>query len=319
MEKTAPILRIEKIPLQDGVGLRTVVFFKGCPLRCAWCSTPESQDPCLERYYQRRKCTWCMRCVKACPSGALAASTNGDEIIWDKERCTRCFRCVAVCRAQATRIYGSQMTVKQIMQNILRDEIFYFHSGGGVTLSGGDVLCYPEFARDLLAECKDSAIHTSAELTMYGDYDRVKMVMENLDAALIDVKHMNPAQHEKWTGRDNRSILENIQRASEDFKNIAFHMRVPLIQGVNNSEENIRQTAGFCASIPNCRMLEFLPYHRLGQETYRYLSREYSMKELPTMEYQQAWDSMSCLIKEKWPFQIKILGGVVDPKNRLQP
>lgn len=305
---TAPILRIEKISLQDGAGLRTVVFFKGCPLRCAWCSTPESQDPCQERYYQKSKCTLCGHCVQACPSGALTVSPDGDGVLWDAGKCTRCFRCAAACPAKATRIYGESMTVGQIMRHIHRDEIFYFHSGGGVTLSGGDVLCYPEFARDLLAECRESAIHTSAELTMHAPYERIAMIYPLLNTALIDLKHMDAAQHEKWTGKSNESILENIRRAALDFPSVRIHVRVPLIWGVNDSEDNVRRTAEFCASLPHCETLEFLPYHRLGQATYQYLSREYELGDLPTMSVREAAEKTACLSGRAWPFEILISG-----------
>ena len=311
MEKTAPILRIEKISLQDGAGLRTVVFFKGCPLRCVWCSTPESQDPRPERYYQPAKCTRCMRCVQACPAGALSPSADGSAIVWEKERCIRCFRCAAVCPAKATRVYGEEMTVRQVMKHILRDEVFYFHSGGGVTLSGGDVLCYPEFSQELLAECRESAIHTSAELTMYGDYRRIAMLFPYLDTAMIDLKLMDSGLHQQWTEKGNEGILANICRAAEEFPNVPMHFRVPLIPGVNDSEDNLLRTAEFCASIPPCDTLEFLPYHKLGLETYHYLSRAYTLGSLPTMEYPQAYDRIACLLGKAWPFRIKISGEAV--------
>lgn len=308
MERSATILRIEKISPHDGAGLRTVVFFKGCPLGCAWCSTPESQDVLPERYYQQEKCTLCRRCVQACPSQALSIPAGGKMVVWDRKKCSRCFQCVTACPAQATQIYGINMTVKDIMRHIHRDEVFYFHSGGGVTLSGGDVLCYPEFAKDLLAECKESAIHTAAELTMYGDYKRIAMLFPLLDAALIDLKLMNTKQHWQWVEQDNDGILANIRRASAEFGTVPMHMRVPLIAGINDGEENLTQTAAFCAQLPSCKTLEFLPYHRLGQETYRYLSRTYSLRSLQTMTPQEARNKIACLTRQGWPFQIKISG-----------
>ena len=312
MERKAPVLRIEKISTQDGFGLRTVVFFKGCPLRCKWCSTPESQYTLKERYYQSVKCNLCLQCIHACPAEALSLSADGERVLWNADKCKRCFQCAAVCPTGATRVYGRDMTVAEIMKHIRRDEIFYFHSGGGVTLSGGDVLCYPDFCAALLAECRDLAINTTAELTMYGPYERIAKIMPHLDFALIDLKMIDSDQHEKWTGKRNEGILENICRASAEFTHIPFHFRVPLVWGVNDSEENIRQTAEFCSTIPNCTELEFLPYHRLGQETYRYLSREYELSELPTMTQEDALRKIMCLTGCKWPFRIKIAGAAVE-------
>ena len=311
MERSAPILRIEKISLDDGPGLRTVVFFKGCPLRCAWCSTPESMNALKERYYQKEKCALCGRCVQSCPSQALSVQEEGDGLVWDGSKCKGCFRCVDVCPAGATGIYGVDMTVKQVMKHILKDELFFYHSGGGVTLSGGSVLCHPEFAVDLLMECKHSAINTSAELDMYGDYAKIAMLFPRLDSAFIDIKMMDAEMHKKWTGRGNESILSNIRMAAAEFPGVPIHARLPLIWGINDSADNLIKTAEFCASLSNCVSLEFLPYHRLGQQTYRYLGREYELNGLATMEYQEALSRVSCLIEKEWPFKIKISGKTV--------
>lgn len=305
MEQTAPILRIEKISLQDGSGLRTVVFFKGCPLHCAWCSTPESHSATPERAYQANKCTLCGRCVQACPSGALSFSPDKG-LSWDSGKCTQCLRCAAACPTGATKVYGEYQTVAQVMRHIHRDEVFYFHSGGGVTLSGGDVLCYPDFAHALLTECKESLINTAAELTMYGDYDRIRQVYPLLNTALIDLKCMDSALHQKWTGQPNDGILQNIHRAAHEFPDVDIHIRVPLIWGVNDDPASIRQTAEFSASLPHCTALEFLPYHRLGQQTYAYLDRPYPLADLPTMTLPEARDKVACLSGRDWPFPVLI-------------
>lgn len=311
MELTAPILRIEKVSLQDGPGLRTVIFFKGCPLRCAWCSTPESQSAYQERYYQRDKCTLCTQCVTACPQRALALSSSG-EIVCDNTVCTNCLQCAGICPTQATKIYGTFMTVKQVMRFIHRDELFYFHSGGGVTLSGGDVLCYPDFARELLSACKQSAINTTAELDMYGEYNRVSTIFPYLDSAFVDIKLMDSNLHKRWTNQGNETILNNTQKAAHEFPHIPIHIRVPLIQGVNDSQENLLKTSNFCAELPSCKSLEFLPYHRLGLHTYDYLGRDYPLRALPPMEYEQAMQKVDFLTKSKWPFRLKISGYEVD-------
>ena len=312
MERSAPILRIEKISLDDGPGLRTVVFFKGCPLRCAWCSTPESMSAFKERYYQTEKCALCARCVQACPSQALSVPAGGDRLVWDRTKCKSCFRCANVCPARATGVYGIDMTVKEVMRHILKDELFFYHSGGGVTLSGGSVMCHPEFAGELLTECKHSAINTSAELDMYGDYAKIAMLFPLLDSAFVDLKMMDAEMHRKWTGKENEPILSNIRMAAAEFGNVPIHARVPLIWGINDSADNLQKAAEFCASLSNCISLEFLPYHRLGRQTYQYLSREYMLSDLPTMEFQEAQTRISCLIGKKWPFTIKISGKTVE-------
>ena len=146
---TATILRIEHTSISDGEGMRTVVFFKGCPLRCAWCSTPESHLRNREVYYKKERCTGCRRCMSVCPQGALSVSPSG-AMLRDHEKCTNCFACAEACLYGAMRIYGKEMTVEQVMKEIEKDQVFYFHSGGGVTLSGGDVLMQADFAEELL-------------------------------------------------------------------------------------------------------------------------------------------------------------------------
>lgn len=308
MERTATILRIEKISVNDGYGLRTVVFFKGCPLRCAWCSTPESQRFEPEVYYQRQKCVQCGRCVSACPAGALSLDGASGAVVRDTRRCKQCLACVNVCLPGAQNVYGKQMTVKDVMRQIQRDEVFFFHSGGGVTLSGGDVLCQAEFARDLLRECKESGIHTMAELDLFGDYERVAMLLPYLDAFFVDLKLMDPVQHKKWTGVDNATILANLRRSADACKKNAIHVRVPLIWGINDSWENLTATAAFCQTLPNCAELEFLPYHRLGQVTYEYLSRDFTLSSLPTMTVEDAMEKVSFLKEENPSLPIKVSG-----------
>lgn len=313
MGKNAQILRIEKISPNDGMGLRTVVFFKGCPLRCRWCSTPESQKMHTELYHQADRCVLCKRCIDACPEGALSIKKEdgADRVVQDPEKCSVCLKCVDVCPQGALGSYGKEMSVEQVMKIICRDEVFYHHSGGGVTLSGGDVLRQADLAREILIACQDSAIHTMAELDMYGDYSAVEKILPYLDAFYVDIKCMDGRIHKEWTGVDNDSILENTRRAARACKTGALHIRVPLIPGVNDSRKNIMETAGFCRSLEDCAELEFLPYHRLGQSTYGYLGRDYLLKDIPAMTFDEAYERTAFLKKMDLPFPVRISGKLI--------
>lgn len=205
-------------------------------------------------------------------------------------------------------VYGKTMTVEQVMREIRKDSLFYFYSGGGVTLSGGDILLQAGFAGGILRECRDDCIHTTAELDMFGGYENVRAVMEFLGACFVDVKLMDPTEHRRWTGVDNASILANTLRASGDFPRTPMTVRVPLVPGVNDSRANIEATADFCAKLKSCVTLEFLPYHRLGDSAYRYLARDYECAHLPPMTHEQARQRVDFLTERNSSFAIMISG-----------
>lgn len=300
------VLRIEKISPNDGSGLRTVVFLKGCPLRCQWCSTPESQSVKPELYYKQAKCIHCGRCITKCPQHALSVSEDRRAVVRDRNRCIQCFRCAGVCLTEATGVYGKSMTVQEVMEEIRKETLFYFFSGGGVTLSGGDVLLQAEFAAEILRNCREECIDTTAELDMFGSYDNVRMVFEYLDSVHVDVKVMDSEIHKNWTGVGNETILENIRRASEEFPDKPMCVRVPLIPEISDTEENIRCTVEFCRKLPSCRELEFLPYHRLGSATYEYLGRPYGLQELEPMSAEAAEKKLCMIDRTSLPFAVKV-------------
>ena len=308
MSETAQILRIEKISPNDGTGLRTVVFFKGCPMRCLWCSTPESQKKSLELCCNTTRCSACGKCIFNCPREALSLGQTSGRILLDKEKCDSCFKCVSACPSRGLGVYGREMTVAEVMKQIVRDEIFYHHSGGGVTLSGGDVLCQPEFALSLLAACKDSGIHTMAELNMFGDFANIALLLPYLDELYVDIKLMDPELHKKWTGVDNATILENTRRASAVCPPNAVRIRTPLILGMNDDRKNIVSTANYCKSLASCGELEFLPYHRLGQAAHEYTWRDYPLKDMQPMSPTVARAKVAFLHNMNLPFPIKVSG-----------
>lgn len=308
MDTIGTILRIEKISPHDGQGLRTVIFFKGCPMQCAWCSTPESQLMPPQLFYKKSKCRLCGRCIEACLQGALTLADNRQQILRDQKRCINCFACVAACHFQAVGIYGQTMTVAEVMKHIRKDEMFYYYSDGGVTLSGGDILCQAGFAQKILRACQRECINTSAELAMYGSYDDIAMVLEYLDSYHVDIKLMNDRKHKEWTGVSNTVILDNILHSSEQYPKKPLYVRVPLIPGINDSKENIEATVAFCTKLKNCQSLEFLPYHSLGSSTYEYIGRPYRCKDIPSMTFEEAYNRVADLPTVKLPFAVKISG-----------
>lgn len=302
------VLRIEKISPNDGQGLRTVVFLKGCPLRCAWCSTPESQCAQPDLFYKAAKCWHCARCIRECPAGALSVGEDRKTVVRDRSKCIDCHHCAEVCPSHAMGLYGEMMTVEQVMKEIRKESLFYFFSGGGVTLSGGDVLLQTDFACEILRACREECIHTMAELDMFGPYEKARKVIALLDAYYTDIKLMDSEEHRRWTGQSNETILENIRRASCEFPEKPLHVRVPLIYGVNDTRENLLSTAEFCRTLPSCVSLEFLPFHQLGSATYGYLDRVYAMKDMHRMEPDDAREQVRFLTDMNFPFAISVAG-----------
>lgn len=276
------VLRIEKTSIHDGTGLRTVVFLKGCPLRCLWCSTPESQSALPQKGYARDRCTLCGTCIDVCPRKALSFSEDGTRIVTDPQKCSACFECARRCPSRAMKAYGSLMSVAEVVREIAKDEIFYFHSGGGVTISGGEPLEQADFVKQILLECRDRGIHRAVETSFFGPWEKIESLLPLLNLVHTDLKHPDPVQHRKLTGVDNRLILENIRKADASPYRFDLVIRTPLIPGINDSEEALSASAAFAKGLKKLKEVEFLAYHRLGLETYRNLGWDYPLEEIRT-------------------------------------
>lgn len=272
------VLRIEKSSINDGEGLRTVLFLKGCPLRCLWCSTPESQRMVPERGIFAEKCLLCGRCIDICPNGAL--SERDGKITADRGRCTVCFKCAHFCPVSAVACYGRTMTSGEAVREIAKDEVFYFHSGGGLTLSGGEPLMQGKFILEVLRGCYERGIDCAMESSFYAQWDKIAPLLPYLSRLYVDIKHPDAKRHMELTGVDNGLILENIRRADADLHPFELVIRIPLIPGVNDDDEDILKLADITRGLKKLRFVEFLAYHRLGTETYRRLDMEYALKEL---------------------------------------
>ncbi|MGC7873757.1 glycyl-radical enzyme activating protein [Desulfosporosinus sp. SYSU MS00001] len=279
-ELMGSVLRIERTSIHDGQGLRTVIFLKGCPLRCRWCSTPESQRPVPERGYVSDRCNGCGKCVSLCPQEALVISKRERKVISDYSKCRECFTCAEKCPQNAIKKYGRLMLVSEIVREISKDEIFFFYSGGGVTISGGEPLDQSEFVSKVLKRCRELGIHTAMESSFYASFESILKVLPWLNLLYVDLKHMNKELHQQWVGADNSQILDNLRKVDASDASLDIIARIPLVPGVNDSDSNLLAVAEFCQSLRKLQEIELLPYHRLGLETYRSLQRDYSLPDV---------------------------------------
>ena len=269
------VFDIRKFSIHDGPGIRTTVFLKGCPLRCRWCHNPEGLNPGLEMMFWARRCSGCGACLSACPQGAI--SQDGGVVSTDREKCTLCGACVATCYTEARQIVGREMSVAQVLAEIERDLPFYDESGGGVTFSGGEPLAQPDFVRALLRACKEKGIHTALDTCGFAPWEVLDSIRETVDLFLYDLKMMDEARHRQFTGVSNGPILSNLQALSQ--RGHAIVIRIPLIPGINDDEENLRQTGAFAAALPHLLRVDILPYHSMSGDKYDRLGRTYPLPE----------------------------------------
>ena len=284
MERKALIFNIQKYNLYDGPGIRTLVFFKGCPLRCLWCSNPEGQVRAYQILFKKDRCVNCGACAAVCPAGVHVMADSRHEIRREVE-CVGCRACEKACTQTALSISGEYRTISEIMEVIEEDRPFYQSSGGGVTLGGGEVLMQPEAAVNLLTTCKERGINTAIETCGYARAEVVRRAAEVTDLFLFDVKHMNSDRHYQLTGVRNELILENLRWRLENRCNVK--VRVPLLRGVNDSESDIEAMVRFLAPYKdhrNCKGIDLLPYHKMGVNKYAQLGREYPMPGDPALD-----------------------------------
>lgn len=283
---TGTIFNIQRYSIDDGPGIRTTVFFKGCPLSCVWCSNPESQNLRPELLHRDTLCKRCFRCVSACPAGAVSVGPNG--VVIDREVCDACGDCVDACPHDAMRITGKEMTVDEVIDAVMRDADFYVDSGGGVTLSGGEVLSQADFALELLKRLHGAGIHTCVDTSGQGDTEKLKRLFPYVDLFYFDIKHVDPRIHRSETGRTNENILHNFEVVAAS--GVPFVVRVPVIPGFNDTADAISDIAELVAVHAPGATVHLLPYHRYGQQKYEMLGLDYELAgaETPSPEFMQA-------------------------------
>lgn len=270
------ITEIMRFSLKDGPGIRTTVFLKGCNMACKWCHNPEtlSMRPQLMRYPQ--KCIGCGECVRACPNGALAAGDgSGGGIIYYPEKCVSCGACAGDCFSGALVISGKKMSVGEVMAEIIQDMDYYRNSGGGVTISGGEAACQPDFTAELLKAARDAGIRTAIETNMHADWNAYEKMLPYLDLVMLDIKLSDDAVHEKWTGVGNATVLENARRISGLKPTI---VRTPIIPGVTDDPGEIHKIAEIVKTLPNVTGFELLLYNPLGESKYEALGEAHEFK-----------------------------------------
>ncbi len=265
------IFNLMRYSTHDGPGIRTTVFLKGCPLRCWWCHNPENWNDVPSEVYLPDRCTGCGICIESCPARALARTPEG--ILADPERCRHCGRCVEVCPSEARERTLQAASVAELVQTIERDAPFYEQSGGGVTFSGGEPLCQPDFLLALLDACGRRGIHRAVDTSGYAESGLLMKTAGHTDLFLYDLKVLDPDRHRAHAGVDNRLILSNLKLLSAAGAEVI--VRVPLIPGLNDDDESIAAIGDFIAGLPQTHAIDLLPFHRAAKAKYRKLGLSY--------------------------------------------
>jgi len=270
------VFNIQRYSIDDGPGIRTTVFMKGCPLKCLWCSNPESQNPWPELTHRDSVCSRCGRCMEVCDTGAVSVDDRGVHI--DRKSCIRCGKCVSVCLPEALRFVGREMSVDVVFEEILRDMDYYRHSGGGITVSGGEALFQPDFTEALLKRCRGAGMHTCIDTSGHGDTSALDKILPYTSLVLFDLKHADSDKHRELTGRGNELILKNLALIAD--RGVPVIIRVPVIPGCNDADEEIAAIARIVAEMTPSAPVNLMPYHKYGTGKYKMLDLEYKLGEL---------------------------------------
>ena len=280
------IFNIQKFCLHDGPGIRTTVFFKGCPLRCKWCANPESQKSTRQLTLDKNKCTGCGACVATCPQNARTMEEGLPKV--NAALCKRCGACLEACPGGAIALEGKFVDTEQVLAEVRKDKVFYDRSGGGVTLSGGEVLLRLPFARELSRRLHQEGIHVAGETAGVAKEERFRALLKEVDYVMMDLKHYDSAAHRAGTRRGNEQVLANLRILRDS--GVPYLVRIPVIPGFNDSLEDAAAFARLLTEMDIFKV-QLLPFHRLGCHKYELLGLAYDYADTPSMQAEELSDN----------------------------
>ncbi len=274
------VFNVMRYCVHDGPGIRTTVFLKGCPLRCSWCHNPEGQRSEIQYSFREDRCIRCGNCFDACPNEAV--EKQGERYVPMREKCESCGTCIATCYAEAREQVGTEMTVDEVVDEILKDRSFYERSGGGVTFSGGEPLLHPDFLLALLRRCQALHIHTAVETSGFCTEETLRSVMPFVDQFLYDLKIMDTEAHRRFTGVGNERILSNLELLCRSGRQTI--VRIPVIPGVNDHPANIQAIIGYLRDRTTVSAVHLLPYHNFGRDKAHRLGMDAEAFGIPSLK-----------------------------------
>jgi pyruvate formate lyase activating enzyme len=272
------IFNIQRYSTDDGPGIRSTIFLKGCPLTCLWCANPESQKSLPGVGHRDALCDQCGRCIDLCRRTAISMSHDGKGVKIDRKLCNNCGECITVCTTGALTMHGKELSVEEVFEEVKKDEMFYRNTGGGVTASGGEPLSQSAFVAALFQRCHHSGIHTAIETSGYASRSALDEVLKHTDLVLYDLKCMDNDDSMASVGQPNKLILENAEHVMKS--DVEVIIRIPLIPGITDNTQNLRKIAEFVKRVKPSTPVNVLPYHRLGVSKYRMMDMDYELTEL---------------------------------------